>query len=91
MDETAAEIKGTEVSLDLLRLYDDFADFSDDCAFLCDAFASLAAHHEYLDERSIQGLERHAYWLKQRVGEFKERLNRMRERCSAGARTGRSA
>lgn len=78
MDKTARNSKGTDASLDLLRFYDDFAAFNDDCAFLCDAFASLAANSEYLDERSIQGLERHAHCLKQRVSEFKERLNQIR-------------
>jgi hypothetical protein len=80
MDETTKNNKGTDTAFELLRFYDDFTDFNDDCAFLCDAFASLIAHsEEYLDERSIQGLERHAYWLKQRVSEFKERLRQIRE------------
>jgi hypothetical protein len=79
MDKRAKDSDRTDISLDLLKLYDDFADFNDDCAFLCDAFASLAANHECLDQDNINGLERHAYWLKQRVGEFKERIRQIRE------------
>ena len=66
-------------SKSLLSFYDDFADFNDDCAFLCDAFACLVNNHECLDERSIRGLERNATLLKQRVNHFNNRLKEIRE------------
>ena len=78
MSEVATTTKEAEISLELVQYCDDFADFNEDCAFLCDAFACLAANNEDLDERSIRGLERHAYSLKQRVGEFKERLTQLK-------------
>ena len=41
-----------------LVLYDDeIADFSEDVAFHCDAFACLAKHHEDLSDASVEGLE----------------------------------
>ena len=66
----------------LLRHYDNFSAFHEDCAFLCDAFASLAATSESLDQCSVRGLERNANWLKYRIGEFKEDLKQIRSKCS---------
>ena len=63
----------------LLQHYDEFTDFNDDCAFLCDAFAMLAANNEYLNECSIRGLERHAESLKRRSEGLKLKLEQIRE------------
>ena len=63
----------------LLSYYDEFVDFNEDCAFLCDAFACLVDNHEILNQYSIRGLARNAHWLKQRTKEFKERLKKIRE------------
>lgn len=67
------------LSQSLITFYDDFTDFNDDCAFLCDAFSCLVNNHECLDDCSIRGLERNAAKLKKRVGEFKNRLRKIRE------------
>ena len=69
--------------LALLNYYDEFSEFTEDCAFLCDAFACLADNQEILDPCTIHGLERHAYGLKQRTKEFREKLKKIRELHSA--------
>ena len=63
-----------------LVLYDDeIADFSEDVAFHCDAFACLAKHHEDLSDASVEGLEHSARWLKMRSVELAEKLSQIRE------------
>ena len=61
-----------------ISFYDDFTDFNNECAFLCDAFSSLVNRHEFLNEQSIQGLERHADFLKNKMNVFKKRLAEMK-------------
>jgi len=79
MDDQQERSEAAHLSLELLRYYDEFTAFNEECAFLCDAFASLAANSECLDEYSIHGMERHAHWLKSRVFELKESLKQIRE------------
>jgi hypothetical protein len=57
---------------DLLDLYDEVAGFNDCCAFICDAFCSLAAEEEALETSTIEGLKCMSYWIKQRIGKIKE-------------------
>jgi hypothetical protein len=68
------EAASLQMSTQLLDYYDEFAEFSDRCAFLCDAFAAIAAHNESLDEHSVRGLAYSADWLKCRARELKEKL-----------------
>ncbi|MEE8056283.1 MAG: hypothetical protein V3T17_00385 [Pseudomonadales bacterium] len=75
--------QASSLSSALTSYYDEFADFNEDCAFLCDAFVCLTANHENLDQYSIQGFERNALWLKRRVNELKESLKKIRELASA--------
>jgi len=82
MDDQKDRAEAAHLSLELLRYYDEFTTFNEECAFLCDAFASLAANNECIDEYSIRGLERHAHWLKGRVFELKQSLNQIREHYS---------
>lgn len=82
MDDSGRNIEKADVSSELLQYYDDFTAFNEDCAFLCDSFASVVANSEFLEERSLRGLARHANWLKRRVGEFKEELDQIRKRHS---------
>lgn len=65
---------------ELLTLYDEFSEFTDQCAFLCDAFAATAANYENLDKESAKGLDHNAYWLKQKVKGFKVRLQLLNSR-----------
>ena len=70
------------LAMELLRYYDDFSEFNDDCAFLCDAFAALVTNSDYLDQQSREGFDRHTRQLKQKVQEFKERLRDIRTLAS---------
>ncbi len=67
------------LSSELLRYYDDFANFNEDCAFLCDAFACVTKNHETINQNSLVGFERNANWLKKRCNELNEKLNKIRE------------
>lgn len=60
--------------LKVLRLNDDFALFSNQCAFLCDAFASIPARHEEITPATLGGLEHYSHWLKTRLVEIKTEL-----------------
>ncbi|VAW66552.1 hypothetical protein MNBD_GAMMA10-3052 [hydrothermal vent metagenome] len=70
--------QNTLLSEALLDYYDEFADFNENCAFLCDAFSSLVDNHELLDQTSIHGFARNADWIKKRTGELKEKLKQIR-------------
>ena len=72
-------VDGAEVSKDILQLYDEFTEFYDRCSFLCDAFASIVANHEYVDENTIHGFSRYSNWLKQQIGDFKTKLKHIQE------------
>lgn len=81
MFETQPE--NTEVKplyTEILNLYDEFADFSEQCAFLCDAYVSLALYTESMDRKTVNGMERSTRWLKYRVEEIKERLRIIHQR-----------
>jgi hypothetical protein len=70
----------TELADELLHLYDEISEFNDCCAFLCDAFCSLAAEERALDTSTIEGLKCFSYWIKQRVAEVKAQLKTVQER-----------
>ena len=78
-----AKKQSSMLSLALLNYYDEFAEFNEDCAFLCDAFACLVDNQEILDQYTIRGFENNAHWLKQRTKELKEKLKQIRELHSA--------
>ena len=61
----------SELQLKALRLYDEFALFSDQCAFLCDAFAAVPAHQEAITPATLGGLHFISQWLKTRLVEIK--------------------
>lgn len=84
MFKSAQESENSVLSLssELLDYYDQFAEFSDQCAFLCDAYASIAANSEVIDQQSARGLEHSTDWLKYRVGSLKEALKKIHERAS---------
>jgi hypothetical protein len=71
------------LSRDILHLYDEFVEFNDYCAFLCDAFASVISdeeHMEFLDQASVQGFGRCSHWMKFRMNELKGRLKLIHEK-----------
>lgn len=81
--EQESENTALTLSSELLDYYDQFAEFSDQCAFLCDAYASIAANSEVIDQQSARGLEHSTDWLKHRVGTLKYSLKKIHEKASA--------
>ena len=69
----------SELQLKALRLYDEFALFSDQCAFLCDAFAAVPAHAETITPATLGGLDFYSQWLKTRLVEIKIELGQIHE------------
>jgi hypothetical protein len=69
------------LATELLGYDDELSEFNDHCAFLCDAFAAIAARCDNLDESTIAGLSEHAQWLKQRTAASKARFQRIRQRA----------
>jgi hypothetical protein len=60
-----------------LALYDSLIEFSDQCAFLCDAFAAIPACEETIDPATVRGIGISARWLKRRVQEIKLDLKKI--------------
>jgi hypothetical protein len=69
--------KRNALKQDLLNLCDSFAEFSDQCTFLCDAFAAISARAETIDPHTANGIEHTARNLKQKVRELGADLNRL--------------
>ena len=69
----------SELQLKALRLYDEFALFSDQCAFLCDAFAAVPARQEAITLATLGGLDFFSQWLKTRMVEIKIKLGQIHE------------
>jgi hypothetical protein len=74
------------LSSDLLALYDRLAEFSDHCAFLCDAFAAIPACEETIDPATTRGIGLNAQWMKRRIQELTLELKRIREQNRFTAR-----
>lgn len=71
----------TSLNTDLMHFYDNFAEFHDYCAFMCDALASLATGDKPFDTSSALGASRYCHWLKYRVGILKEDLKEIHEKA----------
>ncbi len=63
----------------VLRLYDEYAQFTDQCAFLCDAFAAIPEKQEIVEPETIEGINHYSHWLKTRVLEIKGELHKIHE------------
>ena len=68
-----------KLQLRVLRLYDEFTQFSDQCAFLCDSFAAIPTRQEFIEPETIDGIDFYACWLKTRVQEIKDELQKTHE------------
>jgi hypothetical protein len=65
----------------LLSLCDSFAEFSDQCTFLCDAFAAISAREETIDPHTANGIGFAARHLKQRVREIRSDLSSLNQQA----------
>ena len=55
----------------------EFAEFNERCERLCNAFASIATHHETISSYSVRGMKQNAKWLKKRMNEMKVKLENL--------------
>jgi len=77
----------TPLKTDLLRFYDRFVEFNDDCSFMCDALVALAANEEYLDPNTAIGASRYCDWVKSRIKELEKELKGIHEKAWAKEQT----
>ena len=68
---------------DLIALYDRLTEFSDQCAFLCDAFAAIPICEESIDPATARGMGLSARWIKDTVREIKSDLKDIHEQSRA--------
>ncbi|WDE07769.1 hypothetical protein SG34_013250 [Thalassomonas viridans] len=59
----------------LIDLTDDFSQFHQECAFLCDAFAAVAQEPECISEETSEGIRHMSYWLKCQAKEYYQRID----------------
>ena len=64
---TEEAIKKDKLSSDFVDLSDDFGKFSEECAFLFDAFAAVSREPECITEHTSEGIRHLCYWLKYQV------------------------
>ena len=73
--EGESGIEEWRLSTKLLHFYDEFSEFNDCCAFLCDAYACLPSIEGGLDENSVVGLKRSTEWIKAQLNRLKQELS----------------
>ncbi|WDE10242.1 hypothetical protein [Thalassomonas haliotis] len=71
------EVTLEQWSSELLDLCDDFCQFSQECAFLFDAFAAVAKEPECITEDTSEGIRHINFWLKYQVIGYREKINRL--------------
>ncbi|WDE03094.1 hypothetical protein SG34_016860 [Thalassomonas viridans] len=71
--------KREQMSGDFLDLCDDFIKFSEECAFLFDAFAAVTREPECITEDTIEGIRHINFWLKYQVIDYREKIDRQRK------------
>jgi len=82
----AKSTKLTPLADELLKLDDDFAEYSEISAFLCHAFAVALADHESLNKDIISGARRCSNWLQFRSAELKDDIRHVHARYAAAHR-----
>ena len=78
--QNVAEI-GT-IAEKLLDFYDEFSEFHDYCAFLCDSFSCLASKSESIETNTANGAILFTDWMKYRAQLLKVELNDIRKQLN---------
>ncbi|WP_281557373.1 hypothetical protein [Thalassomonas sp. RHCl1] len=73
------EVTIEQWSSDFLDLCDDFCQFSQECAFLSDAFAAVAQEPECITPDTSEGIRHVNFWLKYQVIGYREKINRLHD------------
>lgn len=70
------------LSYELTDLYDDFVEFNDYCAFLCDSIPLLfrEAQEREPEDHTLAGLRRHCNWMKKRADELELALEKVQQK-----------
>lgn len=89
-DKSRQDISGEHASAEvpslsdeLIQLHDDFGQFSDVSAFMCNAFANALQEHERLNKEIISGARICSDWLRHRTGELNDDIRQVRSRYTA--------
>ncbi|WDD98491.1 hypothetical protein [Thalassomonas actiniarum] len=69
------EAKRSKLAGESLDLCDDFGKFSEECAFLFDAFAAVAREPECITPDTIEGIRHINFWLKYQVIGYREKID----------------
>ncbi|OIR08848.1 hypothetical protein GALL_88410 [mine drainage metagenome] len=75
-----AAAEAASLTDELIQLNDDFGEFSDVSAFMCNAFANALKEHERLNKEIISGARICSDWLQQKTGELKDDIRQVRLR-----------
>lgn len=72
-----------------MELYNDFVEFNDYCAFLCDSIPYLynESRASEPDEQTIMGAKRHCSWVKSKAEELKSELDNIRQQLNTDEQT----
>jgi hypothetical protein len=68
---------------ELIQLNDDFAEFREINAFLCNAYATSLSDHDWLDKDIIAGARRCSSWLQSRSSKLNEDIRHVQERYTS--------
>ncbi|WDE10380.1 hypothetical protein [Thalassomonas haliotis] len=83
---TEEAIQREKLSSDFVNLRDDFSKFSEECAFLFDAFSAVGREPECITEHTSEGTRHLCYWLKYQVIGYREKIEEMQESWRALSR-----
>ena len=71
------EAKRERLASKSLDLCDDFSKFSDECAFLCDAFAAVTREPECITPETSEGIWHVCYKLKMQIRDYREQIEKL--------------
>jgi DnaJ-domain-containing protein 1 len=83
IDSEHASAEASTLTDELIRLNDDFGEFGDVSAFMCNAFANALQEHERLNKEIISGARICSDWLQQKTSELKDEIRQVRIRYVA--------
>lgn len=75
----AAKTTGPGPDDSLLIFYDDFVEFQESCAFLCDAIASMVGEEDRFDPCTASGIKEFCHSVKDRSQQLRRELKKIQE------------
>ncbi|WDE04510.1 hypothetical protein SG34_024755 [Thalassomonas viridans] len=67
-----------QLSREFRELSDQFNKFSEECAFLCDAFAAIGREPAEITPPTSEGIGHVSYWLKCQVIGYRDKIDELR-------------